>query len=272
MTDKQSRRQILLEQLGIGAVWTLRQGPSVAHSPAPANVERHAAGPVDEVMIPVLPQTGEQGSTEIADDIRAPLLVPGLSPAGFDWPALEQAVSGCMACRLCIGRKNTVFGVGNRQARWFFVGEGPGPQEDLQGEPFVGPAGSLLDNMIKALGLRRGENTYIANIVKCRPAAAAGHDRPPAAEEVTSCLPFLQRQIELVQPGVIVALGKFAAQSLLGLPADTPVDSLRGKLHNYRGVPVVVTYHPADLLQQPEDKARAWRDLCMALTAHVASA
>jgi DNA polymerase len=227
------------------------------------NAAQHSAGDVaDAAALP--PATADEGHSSVS--------VPRPAPAGLDWPALEQAVAACTACGLCHGRTNTVFGVGDRRARWFFVGEGPGRQEDLQGDPFVGPAGKLLDNMIGALGLQRGENTYIANVVKCRPLAADGGDRPPAAEEVATCLPFLQRQIDLVQPDVIVALGKSAAVSLLGLPADTPVASLRGQLHAYRGVPLVVTYHPAYLLRQPADKAKAWRDLCLAMTAHAAGA
>lgn len=268
MTQKESRRHILLEQLGIGPIWTRRQGPVVPHAPQPGNDSLEAPDRMDQALAKDLVQP--LAVAQAADPVNpvSPNTEP--SPAGFDWPALEQAVAGCTACGLCHGRKNTVFGVGDRQARWFFVGEGPGRQEDLQGEPFVGPAGSLLDNMIKALGLRRGENTYIANIVKCRPVAAEGRDRPPAAQEIASCLPFLQRQIELVQPSVIVALGKSAALSLLGLPPDTPVSSLRGKLHSYRGLPVVVTYHPAYLLRQPVDKAKVWRDLCLALSTHAA--
>ncbi|MDO8299495.1 uracil-DNA glycosylase family protein [Lacisediminimonas sp.] len=265
MTYQDSRRKILLEQLGVGPVWTLRQSPTMPVAPGPIEEDIAAHDAAGAAIDAVLPRvTADDGHSSVSMSVPV--------PAGLDWPALEQAVAACTACGLCHGRTNTVFGVGDRKARWFFVGEGPGRQEDLQGDPFVGPAGRLLDNMIRALGLQRGENTYIANVVKCRPLAADGGDRPPAAAEVATCLPFLQRQIELVQPDVIVALGKSAAVSLLGLQADTPVASLRGRMHTYRGLPLVVTYHPAYLLRQPADKAKAWRDLCLAMTAHAAAA
>ncbi|TCS39220.1 DNA polymerase [Paucimonas lemoignei] len=185
--------------------------------------------------------------------------------ARMDWHALESAVSICTKCRLCETRTRTVFGTGDRHAKWLFVGEGPGYNEDLQGEPFVGPAGKLLDNMLAAMGLRRGENAYIANVVKCRPTGDNGKDRPPAADEAAACLPYLQRQIALIQPDVIVALGKSAALALLGAAPDTPVSRLRGQVHRYADVPLVVTYHPAYLLRSPEEKGKAWRDLCLAM-------
>jgi DNA polymerase len=149
-----------------------------------------------------------------------------------------------------------------------FVGEGPGRSEDLEGEPFVGPAGKLLDNMLKAMQLARGVDTYIANIVKCRPVDADGSDRPPVQNEVAACRPFLERQIDLIKPTVIVVLGKTAATSLLGLNEETSLASLRGEPHSYQGIPVVVTYHPAYLLLKPEDKAKSWRDLRLAQSLH----
>lgn len=188
--------------------------------------------------------------------------------AGMDWDALEQAVASCQACGLCKSRKNTVFGVGSRQARWLIVGEAPGENEDLQGEPFVGQAGALLDNMLKALGLSRAaegaQAAYIANVLKCRPPG----NRNPQPEEVLQCEPYLRRQMALLQPQVILALGRFAAQSLLqhSVPdvATMPLGRLRGQVHQYEGVPVVVSYHPAYLLRTPQDKAKAWADLCLA--------
>lgn len=187
----------------------------------------------------------------------------------MDWPALQQVVAGCQACGLCQGRKNTVFGVGDTQARWLVVGEAPGENEDLQGEPFVGQAGQLLDNMLKAVGLNRGgtgaQGVYIANVLKCRPPA----NRNPQPEEVAKCEPYLRRQVELLQPQIILALGRFAAQSLLQATvpdiATLPLGKLRGQVHQYNGVPVIVSYHPAYLLRTPQDKARAWADLCLAL-------
>ncbi|QRX82878.1 uracil-DNA glycosylase family protein [Glaciimonas sp. PAMC28666] len=193
--------------------------------------------------------------------------------AGMDWRQLKAAVSECTRCGLCHSREHTVFGAGDERAKWLFIGEGPGQAEDQDGEPFVGPAGQLLDNMLAAIGVRRGENAYIANIVKCRPIDVegdAGRDRSPSAEEVAACLPYLQRQIALIQPTVLVALGKTAALSLLALDASTLVASLRGTVHRYAGLPLVVTYHPAYLLRKPADKAKAWSDLCLALTCHAA--
>ncbi len=223
-----------LEQMGLGPVWQRRHLPAVE----PAQLTADAL-PAHEPAV--------------ADDI-----------AGLDWDALEATIRDCTRCGLCQGRHHAVPGTGDRGARWLFVGEGPGRNEDLQGEPFVGPAGKLLDNMLRALDLARGENTYIANIVKCRPVGADGRDRPPAPDEISACLPYLQRQIALIRPDVIVALGKTAAVSLLGLPTDTALGSLRGGPREYAGVPLVITYHPAYLLRQPGDKAKVWRDLCVA--------
>ena len=191
--------------------------------------------------------------------------------ASMDWRQLKSAVSECTRCGLCHSREHTVFGTGDERAKWLFIGEGPGQAEDQEGEPFVGLAGQLLDNMLAAIGVRRGENAYIANIVKCRPVDVEGddeRDRPPSAEEIAACLPYLQRQIALIQPTVLVALGKTAALSLLALDPSTLVASLRGTIHRYAGLPLVVTYHPAYLLRKPADKAKAWSDLCLAMTCH----
>jgi uracil-DNA glycosylase family 4 len=187
----------------------------------------------------------------------------------LDWPALRDAVAGCRACGLCETRRQTVFGVGHPHAHCMVVGEAPGEQEDAQGEPFVGAAGQLLDRMLAALGLGRGDGSgagspaqqvFIANALKCRPP----RNRNPSAEELAACRPFLQRQVALVQPRVILAMGRFAVQSLLD--SDAPIGKLRGTVHRWHGVPLVVTYHPAYLLRQPADKAKAWDDLCLAAT------
>lgn len=186
--------------------------------------------------------------------------------ATLDWPGLREAVAGCQACKLCETRKQTVFGVGHERAPWMVVGEAPGEQEDLHGEPFVGAAGQLLDSMLRALGLTRAtdgpqpdaQRVYIANTLKCRPP----RNRNPEAEELRRCEPFLIRQIALVQPRLILAMGRFAVQALLR--SSEPVGRLRGKVHRYQGVPLVVTYHPAYLLRNLPDKARAWDDLCLA--------
>ena len=178
------------------------------------------------------------------------------------WPALREAASACTACALCDGRRRSVFGVGNERAHWMIVGEAPGEPEDTQGEPFVGKAGQLLDNMLLAIGLTRADaepaqQVYIAHAVKCRPPG----NRNPTPEELARCEAFLIRQVQLVQPRIILAMGKFAPQ-MLGSAA--PVGTLRGRVHHYHGVPLIVTYAPAYLLRQPEDKARAWDDLCLA--------
>ncbi len=182
----------------------------------------------------------------------------------MDWPALREAVAGCTACGLCESRTQTVFGVGHERADWMVVGEAPGEQEDLKGEPFVGKAGQLLDAMLASIGLSReaaappGRQVYIANTLKCRPP----RNRNPAPEELARCEPFLVRQVALVQPRVILAMGRFAVQALLR--SELSIGRLRGRVHRYEGVPLIVTYHPAYLLRTPEDKARAWEDLCLA--------
>ncbi|RDK02545.1 uracil-DNA glycosylase family protein [Paraburkholderia lacunae] len=176
----------------------------------------------------------------------------------LDWDALSDRVAGCERCRLCEKRTKTVFGVGDRNADWMLIGEAPGENEDRLGEPFVGQAGKLLDNMLRALTLARDTNVYIANVIKCRPPG----NRNPEPDEVARCEPYLQRQVALVKPKLIVALGRFAAQSLL--KTDASISSLRGRVHEYEGVPVIVTYHPAYLLRSLPDKAKAWADLCLA--------
>jgi DNA polymerase len=178
------------------------------------------------------------------------------SPLG--WIELKQAVSGCMQCGLHKARTQTVFGVGDENADWMLIGEAPGAEEDRLGEPFVGQAGRLLDNMLAAVGLSRARNVYIANVLKCRPPG----NRNPEPEEVARCSPHLLRQIELVQPKLILAMGRFAAQTLLN--TDASIASLRGKVHRYAGVPLIVTYHPAYLLRTLPDKAKAWQDLVFA--------
>ncbi|MEK6424847.1 MAG: uracil-DNA glycosylase [Burkholderia gladioli] len=178
--------------------------------------------------------------------------------ADLGWDELESRVSACESCRLCEKRTQTVFGVGDREADWMLIGEAPGENEDKQGEPFVGQAGKLLDSMLHALSLKRGENVYIANVIKCRPPG----NRNPEPDEVARCEPYLQRQVALVKPKLIVALGRFAAQTLL--KSDASIASMRGRVHQYEGVPVIVSYHPAYLLRSLPDKAKSWADLCLA--------
>lgn len=178
--------------------------------------------------------------------------------ATLEWRDFDRDVDACVACGLARGRKKSVPGVGDPNAEWLFVGEGPGSEEDAKGEPFVGQAGRLLDNMLAALGMKRGENVYIANVVKCRPP----NNRTPEPREIDACRPYLDRQIALLKPKLIVALGKSAATTLLDVEAT--IASLRGRVHRYRDVPLVVTYHPAYLLRNLPDKAKAWEDLLFA--------
>jgi len=184
--------------------------------------------------------------------------------AGLGWDQLRQSIADCSACGLCAQRKQTVPGVGDESAGWLFIGEGPGAEEDARGEPFVGVAGKLLDAMLAAIELKRGENVYIANAVKCRPPG----NRTPEAAEMAACAPYLKRQIALIEPRLIVLLGRAAVHAVLG--EEGSLSSLRGKPLSYRDgekeIPVIVTYHPAYLLRTLPDKAKAWEDLCRART------
>lgn len=227
-------RERILRELGLGPTWRLRSPPDAA--------------PVQVAPLPAVVEPAAPGLTEHA----------GVAAAGGpeDWDRLAAAVRDCRACGLCAARKQAVLGVGDRQADWLFVGEGPGAEEDQRGEPFVGQAGKLLDNMLAAIGLRRGDDVYIANAVKCRPP----ENRTPDAPEIDACRPYLEQQIALIRPKMIVALGRPAAQALLN--AEVKIAAARGRLHDYQGIPLVITYHPAYLLRNLTDKARAWEDLC----------
>ncbi len=217
-----SRREEILAEMGLTPVWKLK-------------------GKKEEIF--------ERGALAEEKDRQKPLSA---------WIELKQAVPACTACGLHKGRIQTVFGVGDEDADWLLVGEAPGAEEDRLGEPFVGQAGRLLDNMLAAIDLRRGDNVYIANVLKCRPPG----NRNPEPEEVAKCTPHLLRQIELIKPKLIVAMGRFAAQTLLR--TDATIASLRGRLHSYAGVPLIVTYHPAYLLRNLPDKSKAWADLVFA--------
>ena len=181
-----------------------------------------------------------------------------LDGAQLTWDALREAVNTCTRCKLHATRTQGVFGVGDLHADWLIVGEAPGADEDAQGEPFVGQAGRLLDAMLAAIGLRRGDNVYIANVLKSRPPG----NRNPEPDEVAACMPYLLQQIELLQPKIIIAMGRFAAQNLLA--SKDAIANLRGRVHRFQGVPLIVTYHPAYLLRTLTDKAKAWEDLCLA--------
>jgi len=196
------------------------------------------------------------------DDFMPSLEMPGVEAvpvalcdvSKLDWPELQTAVTSCTACELHKTRTQTVFGVGAHNAEWMIIGEAPGADEDKQGQPFVGPSGQLLNNMLRALGLKR-EQVFIANILKCHPT----DDRDPRPEEIAHCEAFLQRQVALLKPKMILAVGGVAAHSLLKV--KTPVTKLRGQLHHYNETPLVVTYHPAYLLRKPSEKAKSWADL-----------
>ncbi len=234
-----STKQRYLDTMGI-LRWQLRE-PSL-----PENVQQAD----EETGVPALSVSpdGDDAGQEITEIAR------------LDWDALRSRVSECTACELHTSRTQTVFGVGNQNADWLVIGEAPGADEDAQGEPFVGRAGQLLNAMLLACGLKR-EQVYIANILKCRPP----NNRDPRPEEVASCEPYLMRQIELIQPKLILAVGRIAAQNLL--QCDTPIGKLRGRVHRFRdtGIPLVATYHPAYLLRSPAEKRKAWQDLQLAM-------
>lgn len=235
----------------------------VAQDVAPDIVSRgeesagDTAAPPDLFAIQEDAQTNDDGQGE--DSLREfQRKNAGGALGRVDWPELKEKVRDCELCALRAGCAQTVFGAGNELADWMFIGEAPGAEEDATGEPFTGHAGRLLDNMLLAVELKRAE-VYIANVIKCRPS----DDRHPHVGEIAACLPFLRRQIDLVKPRVIVALGKTAASALLG--TDATIASLRGTVHDYQGVPLIVTFHPAYLLRSPMEKAKAWQDLCLAV-------
>ena len=236
-------RDDILAELGLAPTWVLREPPRerdyAPPSAAGEGVSARAAAPVSRAV-------------RADPDARA------LRIARLEWRDFAADVDACTACGLARGRKRSVPGVGDVNADWLFVGEAPGSEEDAKGEPFVGQAGRLLDNMLAALGLKRGHYVYIANVLKCRPP----NNRTPEPREVEACRPYLDRQVALIQPKLIVALGRSAATTLLDV--DATIASLRGRVHRYHGVPLVVTYHPAYLLRNLPDKAKAWEDLLFA--------
>jgi len=223
-------------------------------------VPRDAASETADAMHASELPVNEQPRASIAEH-ASETRVASAGAATMTWDALEQAVRTCTLCSLHKTRTNTVFGVGNRTSEWMVIGEAPGADEDRQGEPFVGRAGQLLNSMLKALGHPR-EQVFIANILKCRPPG----NRDPQPQEVECCSPYLSRQIELVNPRIILCVGRIAAQTLLN--TDTPIGKLRGKVHTLGKRPVVVTYHPAYLLRSPAEKRKAWQDLVLALETH----
>lgn len=257
-----SREQMLVE-MGVAPLWVLRgqaeQQPASVASEVPA-----AAEPVLGAGLPALapkPASVQAPAVVVTEAPRPrPVMLAGSAVAvdGLDWPELKTQVAGCRACGLCEQRRQAVFGVGDENPDWLFIGEGPGADEDVQGEPFVGQAGKLLDNMLAALDISRGNKVYIANAVKCRPPG----NRTPEAAEMAACWPYLERQIALLKPKIIVLLGKAAVHAVLH--DDKSLASMRGKPFEYAGIPVVVTYHPAYLLRNLPDKSKAWEDLLFA--------
>ena len=237
-----NRRDLILEEMGLTPVWRLRETAQAADdSPITAPAAGHEKR-----------ETSNESPQLATGDRRGEIM-------RLEWTGLKARVAGCTDCPLHAKRNKAVFGVGDEHAEWLFVGEGPGADEDAQGEPFVGQAGKLLDSMLAAIRLQRGQNVYIANVVKCRPPG----NRNPTPGEAAACEPYLHRQIDLIRPKLIVALGKVAAANLLA--SDASVASMRGKVHEYRGTPLIVTYHPAYLLRTLQDKAKAWADLCFAV-------
>ena len=240
--------------------------------PAPISARVPAPAPVAIAARPRVAAAAAAGADSGADAAVDPALAGRAAAiAALDWEPLRDAVAACTACGLCESRRQTVFGVGHAHADWMIVGEAPGEQEDLQGEPFVGPAGQLLDQMLRAVGKSRragsGEDdeagdparrVFIANALKCRPP----RNRNPEPEELARCEPFLRRQLALVRPRLILLMGRFAVKQLL--KSDDAIGKLRGRVHHYEGIPVVVTYHPAYLLRNLPEKAKAWEDLCLA--------
>jgi DNA polymerase len=237
---RKSRRAAILAEMGLAPVWRLR-----ARGAGSAAQESGAARTKSDTVAEHSAASGSPAERETAI-------------MRMDWDALKRAVPACTACELHKTRTQTVLGVGDERAEWLLVGEAPGAEEDRLGEPFVGQAGKLLDAMLAAIDLKRGENVYIANVLKCRPPG----NRNPEAHEVAQCSPFLLRQIGLIRPKLIVAMGRFAAQTLLN--SDASIASLRGTVHRFAGVPLIVTYHPAYLLRNLPDKAKAWHDLLFA--------
>jgi len=299
-TALSARQRAMLAEMGI-RVWDKDKGPRQAgtHAAAqrgqtaprppktghaPAQLATPPARPMQPAPRMVAPQPA-------ATAPHAPELTPHPAPeaiAAMDWSALQDTVTACRACVLCTGRSQAVFGMGSQRADWMVIGEAPGEQEDRLGQPFVGPSGKLLDQMLAAIGVSRQagvqassqsdpspqseaippdaappekqpRGVYIANVIKCRPPG----NRNPQPEEIACCESYLRRQVALVQPKVILAMGRFAVQSLL--QTTDPIGRLRGKAHHYQGVPVIVTYHPAYLLRALPEKAKAWQDLCLAL-------
>lgn len=247
--EREVRRRAYLRAMDI-VVWVPRGSPPPSAGPIELTPADEASSDASDATHP----SGQEVSAYSDDCVES--LKPDPNDS-LDWEGLQASVQACTACSLHRTRTQTVFGVGNRAADWLIIGEAPGEQEDLRGEPFVGRAGQLLNEMLRAVGLSR-EVVYIANILKCRPP----QNRDPLPEEAAACEGFLRRQLSLIQPRIILAVGRIAAQNLL--KTDRPIGKLRGSVHCYAEIPLVVTYHPAYLLRSPLEKRKAWDDLQLA--------
>lgn len=258
VTDVESvrRREDMLRELNLYPLWQLRGAPQSAAANAPVT----ASAAADVAAAATATVAMREAQAVVSDRADA-------DTATLGWPELKKRVQACTACKLRAGCTQTVFGSGDEHADWLFVGSWPTEDDEARGEPFAGQAGQLLDNMLAAIKLKRGSNVYFANVVKC----SGSIKRGPQADEIALCLPYLARQIQLLQPKMIVALGHAAATALLG--EDREWNSLLGSVHGYRGlakdrsqaaIPLIITHHPAALLLTPLNKAQTWRDLCLA--------
>jgi len=262
-----ARKARAWSSLGLGPLWMVMGPQSVAQQ-----VAQESAHPVpvkEEEAVAVEPVAASPSIQETTQRAGVPMdsaaqLAPsnGVAVQAMSWQQLEQTVSQCTDCALSESRTNTVFGVGDQQARWLIIGEAPGANEDKEGEPFVGEAGQLLNAMLGAMGVDRKHGVFILNVLKCRPPG----NRDPAPDEVQSCSRYLTRQIQILKPELVLTMGRFAAQALL--QTDKGIGALRGKVHEISvgdiQVPLIAGYHPAYLLRRPEEKSKAWRDLCLA--------
>lgn len=283
MLEIDTRQQAILKEIGIRLPW---HAPVSAEAPASSSPQTLQTPQASQIPMQASAQTPVQPPQHIKKQLastptqenrpvytESPSQAPKMDTEQFQtrainiakmaWPELEETARQCEACTLCKSRKQTVFSAGEPTAKWMIVGEAPGEQEDKQGFPFVGPAGQLLDRMLAQLELSRSptENqqpVYITNVLKCRPP----RNRNPEPAEMAMCEHFLKRQIELVQPKIILVVGRFAVQTLLN--THEAIGRLRGQVHHYKNIPAIVTYHPAYLLRNPVDKRKSWADLCLA--------
>lgn len=272
--DLDRRQRAMLQEMGVRVWWP--EAHAVASGQVMPQTPTHKPAPgrqTPPMATRPMPADNEQRQELQSINPASSLLADGI--AAMDWPTLGRTIAACQACQLCSGRRAAVFGATDvpHQADWLVVGEPPDEAEERSGQPFAGPAGQLLDNMLKAVGVSRHGNAlarsaaaYVTNVVKCRPAAP----RNPTPQELASCEHYLRREVALVQPKIILALGRLAAQTLLqgSVPelASIPLGQLRGQIQRYQGIPVLVTYHPNYLLRSPQHKGRAWADLCLALS------